>query len=184
MQNFYSFFVGTAHEGPRIIAVKAVSIDGQQVTAVSHCITKKSQMTIIDVSAAMEALKGNFKEPMQIVITQASTSISLRITNKETSPVETNDGVNFAVQRSSGSLNAQYIANFYNLIGSGVDRVHELQALHCLESSAFKIQPELFQPVHAGIEGNAVLLLVSLQVLVDKASAPRFRSFSVRSIGG
>ena len=57
VQNFYSFFVGTAHKGSRVIAVEAVSIDGQQVTAVSHCITKKSQMTIIDVSAEMQQLK-------------------------------------------------------------------------------------------------------------------------------
>jgi hypothetical protein len=29
VQNFYSFFVGTAHKGSRVIAVEAVSIDGQ-----------------------------------------------------------------------------------------------------------------------------------------------------------
>jgi hypothetical protein len=51
VQNFYSFFVGTAHERPRIIAVESMSIDGQQVTTISHCIAEKRQVTIIDISA-------------------------------------------------------------------------------------------------------------------------------------
>jgi hypothetical protein len=91
VQNFYSFFVGTAHERPRIIAVESMSIDGQQVTTISHCIAEKRQVTIIDISA-----------------------------------VEADDIVDFQIQRSSGSLDAQHITYFYNMICRSVDGINEL----------------------------------------------------------
>jgi hypothetical protein len=133
MQNFDSFFVWTSHERSRIIAVEAMSIDGQQMTTISHGITKKSQMTVIDVSAAKTLLKMFANENFQDNKTQSLYQL-------KSQPVKAYDLINFHVQRSSGSLNTQHITNFYNVIRGCVDIVNNFQTQNRLKSSAFKIQ--------------------------------------------
>ena len=51
---------------------------------------------------------------------------SKRKMNRESSPIETDDVVDFQVKGTSGSLNAKYITDFNNMIRGSVDRVDEL----------------------------------------------------------
>ena len=96
-----------------------MSIDGQQMTTISHGITKKSQMTVIDVSAAKTLLKMFANENFQDNKTR-----SLYQLKKQ--PVKAYDLINFHVQRSSGSLDAQHITYFYYMICRSVDGINEL----------------------------------------------------------